>query len=106
FSTPRSTATQRHHSFPTRRSSDLSSDRAARYNEGEEQHMSTVEAPVPERVEAVIISGPDRGRIIHLPELEREPTPQEAARLDALDRKSTRLNSSHLGNSYAVLCLK
>src|ERR1039458_10428269 len=23
-----------------------------------------------------------------------------------LDRKSTRLNSSHLGNSYAVLCLK
>src|SRR5205814_5132703 len=27
-------------------------------------------------------------------------------RLDALDRKSTRLNSSHLGISYAVFCLK
>src|ERR1039458_8835665 len=26
--------------------------------------------------------------------------------LDALDRKSTRLNSSHLGISYAVFCLK
>src|SRR5437899_4137552 len=25
---------------------------------------------------------------------------------DALDRKSTRLNSSHLGSSYAVFCLK
>src|SRR5262245_66150031 len=28
------------------------------------------------------------------------------ARLDGLDRKSTRLNSSHLGISYAVFCLK
>src|SRR5438045_5794310 len=26
--------------------------------------------------------------------------------LDVLDRKSTRLNSSHLGISYAVFCLK
>src|ERR1039458_10727045 len=26
--------------------------------------------------------------------------------LDAIDRKSTRLNSSHLGISYAVFCLK
>src|SRR5262245_63786323 len=25
---------------------------------------------------------------------------------DAIDRKRTRLNSSHLGNSYAVFCLK
>src|SRR5258705_4819056 len=29
-----------------------------------------------------------------------------AAGLPVLDRKSTRLNSSHLGISYAVLCLK
>src|ERR1035438_10555663 len=27
-------------------------------------------------------------------------------RLDQIDRKSTRLNSSHLGISYAVFCLK
>src|SRR5947199_5704455 len=26
--------------------------------------------------------------------------------VDGADRKSTRLNSSHLGNSYAVFCLK
>src|SRR5258705_3217846 len=31
-----------------------------------------------------------------------EPSPIDAAR----DRKSTRLNSSHLGISYAVFCLK
>src|SRR5262245_65285129 len=30
----------------------------------------------------------------------------EAAYQHALDRKSTRLNSSHLGISYAVFCLK
>src|SRR5262245_2002780 len=29
-----------------------------------------------------------------------------AARINPLDRKSTRLNSSHLGISYAVFCLK
>src|SRR5258705_7054628 len=28
------------------------------------------------------------------------------SRCDGLDRKSTRLNSSHLGISYAVFCLK
>src|SRR5258705_6080763 len=30
----------------------------------------------------------------------------EAAELEQRDRKSTRLNSSHLGISYAVFCLK
>src|SRR5258705_6464160 len=42
---------------------------------------------------------------------ERRPVRQENAELVAavsvrLDRKSTRLNSSHLGISYAVFCLK
>src|SRR5699024_12714013 len=38
------------------------------------------------------------------------PSPARAAlrspRLRVLDRKSTRLNSSHVSNSYAVFCLK
>src|SRR5205807_6902077 len=34
------------------------------------------------------------------------PEPGMAARYRALDRKSTRLNSSHLVISYAVFCLK
>src|SRR5205814_3173969 len=33
-------------------------------------------------------------------------SPQPATRLNSEDRKSTRLNSSHLGISYAVFCLK
>src|SRR5258705_3305415 len=32
--------------------------------------------------------------------------PDEPVRADRRDRKSTRLNSSHLGISYAVFCLK
>src|SRR5437899_8923572 len=40
-----------------------------------------------------------RSDCLSLPEIERE------LRL-AADRKSTRLNSSHLGSSYAVFCLK
>src|SRR5436853_1632233 len=32
--------------------------------------------------------------------------PGVGGRVDARDRKSTRLNSSHLGISYAVFCLK
>src|SRR5437899_9816848 len=34
------------------------------------------------------------------------PLAAGAERADTLDRKSTRLNSSHLGISYAVFCLK
>src|SRR2546430_12927279 len=35
-----------------------------------------------------------------------EPRSPYAARVDPLDRKSTRLNSSHSQISYAVFCLK
>src|SRR5205814_8675016 len=64
------------HSFPTRRSSDLRRRRAA---------VPTARAPrAPERL------APPPGR------------PRGAR----ADRKSTRLNSSHLGISYAVFCLK
>src|SRR5947209_20608247 len=37
---------------------------------------------------------------------QRHPPPAERATLFALDRKSTRLNSSHANISYAVFCLK
>src|SRR5256885_12264181 len=37
---------------------------------------------------------------------QRAPPDSAPARLAALDRKSTRLNSSHLVISYAVFCLK
>src|ERR1039458_10420281 len=34
------------------------------------------------------------------------PLPSRSKRVSCRDRKSTRLNSSHLGISYAVFCLK
>src|SRR3712207_8245498 len=40
------------------------------------------------------------------PELFRARLDPRVGRLDALDRKSTRLNSSHANISYAVFCLK
>src|SRR5258705_4476773 len=45
-----------------------------------------------------------RRRLLHL---DRSPQSGQPDRHDCLgDRKSTRLNSSHLGISYAVFCLK
>src|SRR3712207_7892286 len=37
---------------------------------------------------------------------DRAVADEDGVRLDALDRKSTRLNSSHANISYAVFCLK
>src|SRR5437899_3911155 len=39
-------------------------------------------------------------------QLFRKNVPEPVRRLEFQDRKSTRLNSSHLGISYAVFCLK
>src|SRR5262245_63659115 len=48
------------------------------------------------------------GRDLRLEVAELQPLACEVAdeSVRALDRKSTRLNSSHLGISYAVFCLK
>src|SRR5947199_2260366 len=45
-------------------------------------------------------------RSISSPEHWRSAIPMRGALPIGLDRKSTRLNSSHLGISYAVFCLK
>src|SRR5207249_8557756 len=53
--------------------------------------------------------GRRRGRVSAGPIHEREPTvgPEQEDLADVLaDRKSTRLNSSHVSISYAVFCLK
>src|SRR5688572_31159564 len=65
------------HSFPTRRSSDLESARCEPGDDSEARDSSPS-----------AVSGRDRG-LGH-----------------RLDRKSTRLNSSHSQISYAVFCLK
>src|SRR5689334_24446817 len=72
------------HSFPTRRSSDPA--------------LAPVQRPAPVRLTAGAGGQPhDVAAVIGLGERER---PQ------LLDRKSTRLNSSHSSISYAVFCLK
>src|SRR5437870_13205005 len=65
------------HSFPTRRSSDLAA------------WSAPASAPVARQLARASRTGTGRGR---------PAAPQ--------DRKSTRLNSSHVAISYAVFCLK
>src|SRR5207245_11081383 len=75
------------HSFPTRRSSDLSGAREDRFKQIVAQQRLFGNASV---------EGP----------LKSINFVQALARVNALDRKSTRLNSSHGSISYAVFCLK
>src|SRR5262245_62433599 len=83
------------HSFPTRRSSDL------RHSLSIEDASRTVGAgprnPAAQSTgRGDALRGHPGATTYHWPAMP-EPTP---------DRKSTRLNSSHLGISYAVFCLK
>src|SRR5207253_7686540 len=93
------------HSFPTRRSSDLVrghraleerapgdvEERPTGSRRHEQQEGAGCRRPEPDR---------DEG--------EREPGGAERHRRRDMspDRKSTRLNSSHVATSYAVFCLK
>src|SRR5207249_9524201 len=87
------------HSFPTRRSSDLLDDRLA----AGLAVQGAVEPELHPREAAIV----DPGEPEHL---RGEPAlwigaSQSRPRGDG-DRKSTRLNSSHVSISYAVFCLK
>src|SRR5690606_41379318 len=94
------------HSFPTRRSSDLTPQlvhvggaaghaRAEVASGGPQDHRGAA-GHVLQRVVARSFDHGDRSGIAH----------EEAFADDAGDRKSTRLNSSHVKISYAVFCLK
>src|SRR5207302_4648252 len=89
------------HSFPTRRSSDLPHD--GEDHEGAEHEGEDDAVPGPHREdegaprERLLRHGADRRRTPDRPHGEA-PLPE--------DRKSTRLNSSHVKISYAVFCLK
>src|SRR5947209_12680472 len=61
--------------------------------------------PLPEYVDYWQIPGLSheiREKLTHI----RPTTLGQAARISGVDRKSTRLNSSHANISYAVFCLK
>src|SRR5205814_8939958 len=81
------------HSFPTRRSSDLAADSAPVRRARRD--------PLPAERDAAAGRPPARGN-----DRPRRPARGLSGVFLAGDRKSTRLNSSHLGISYAVFCLK
>src|SRR5207302_9615777 len=87
------------HSFPTRRSSDLSRAVCAALEEGRELRPedlhNDLERSVLERYSEVARA---RNDLLS--------AGAELVRLSGRDRKSTRLNSSHVKISYAVFCLK
>src|SRR5690606_42156926 len=80
-------------SFPTRRSSDLFWPRDRHRLDGG-RRLPQAPAPVPA---ARALPGRDCGAVASW---------SQRARFGRTDRKSTRLNSSHVKISYAVFCLK
>src|SRR5690606_41487106 len=94
------------HAFPTRRSSDLRRDLPRRHQQrevpgndltGDTQRVGRVAVG---RVAQLV--GPTRV----IEEVLRGEGNVEVARLADRDRKSTRLNSSHVKSSYAVFCFE
>src|SRR5205814_10648934 len=85
-------------SFPTRRSSDLMTETLTR------EDLALLNAIVAESIDPIAPPPSLRDRILG----QAFATPQNTrtVRANEGDRKSTRLNSSHLGISYAVFCLK
>src|SRR5205807_8027993 len=83
------------HSFPTRRSSDL--HRSLRHGDTIPAGVPTACSQQPGRGPAFLqdLNNTDKHRELHT-----------LATSPLSDRKSTRLNSSHLVISYAVFCLK
>src|SRR5207249_11100980 len=86
-------------SFPTRRSSDLQDMADAAFLI---RHDRLTITQVEAAFAAVII--PD---LVELRDaFERAKASRSSTRSGMIDRKSTRLNSSHVSISYAVFCLK
>src|SRR5690606_41442644 len=79
-------------SFPTRRSSDLNSGRSRRLPGRTGSHRSR-------RVARPLVRMAARPGLVH-------GGGGEPSDRGGRDRKSTRLNSSHVKTSYAVFCLK
>src|SRR5207249_10865385 len=94
------------HSFPTRRSSDLVFNSSAGVkNELEKLWEYAAERCLPG---LIVISGLDKEGTAWASLVEENEKALEirTVPLSMPDRKSTRLNSSHVSISYAVFCLK
>src|SRR5690606_42052185 len=94
------------HSFPPRRSSDLAPAEQAAAPQTTTQSEPAASAPDTLNSEAAQAEVKHYADMAHAIFSDAHGTAlklQEA--IDALDRKSTRLNSSHVKISYAVFCL-
>src|SRR5690606_41820535 len=85
------------HSFPTRRSSDLFRINSPKPGRSLSQTASVASGVTSRR------AGPVPPVVITRQHLSRS---QSSISTPSIDRKSTRLNSSHVKISYAVFCLK
>src|SRR5205814_8189572 len=89
------------HSFPTRRSSDLIREEMVMSLTSYIGTERNILAETPQHCHTLKLEHP----ILTNRDLEKLRRVSQGDFL-ATDRKSTRLNSSHLGISYAVFCLK
>src|SRR5207253_10699919 len=87
------------HSFPTRRSSDLAVERDQLRRDGAAIDRLLAQGGGGDGLPTEALSA--IGSVQHAPELSNA-----LKELSDKDRKSTRLNSSHVAISYAVFCLK
>src|SRR5699024_11665947 len=89
------------HSFPTRRSSDLGSRvfGLAQQSNGEAELIRRVRCDRADTGDLCPVGIRKRG-------CEGELSEPDGDERQGVDRKSTRLNSSHVSISYAVFCLK
>src|SRR5262245_65045433 len=79
---------------------DTSPDDAFRQRQGLDDELHRQRRRMPAAGDQLLEEGRARDRLVQVPGLRVELAGE------SLDRKSTRLNSSHLGISYAVFCLK
>src|SRR5207249_12192432 len=90
------------HPFPTRRSSDLGARKVQR-KYLPLMDVNFVESnPIPVKAAMGLMGLLEP--VYRLPMC--PPKPESLAKIGTVDRKSTRLNSSHVSISYAVFCLK
>src|SRR5207249_7821282 len=92
------------HSFPTRRSSDLSGG----WRQSSYHPRLTISLRTPVVLPPTLAITDWRGNVSRKVEASSLGTqkPESATQRGSRDRKSTRLNSSHVSISYAVFCLK
>src|SRR5690606_41433667 len=92
------------HSFPTRRSSDL--DAEERLERSGVQVLRGLLQPRVHRHHARLDGDDDEAEAEHDVRDQDGPEAELGTHVEEQDRKSTRLNSSHVKISYAVFCLK